>query len=739
MTQSVADVALAVAAVALSVLVFATRGSVTTSERESRAQNVFTVWRPDEITRVVLERGVRRVMLERTAREQNAREPAPDTAPENDDTTWWITEPLRERAEPFAVHQLLSSLETATWLERFDEQQAALARGLDAPRISVRVDMDGISYRLLVGDASARRDAYYARIGGDGVPERVTGLVRREIVDDLGIAVDDLRNRELVPYGPREISRLQLQGPGSDLEIERSAQGTWLLSKRRGGLRANRSRVEHLFAELTDARLERFTDPAEAEKRLLQHGSVVKLTLAPKQRGKAELVLELGAPCPSAPDLVLVLRRAPAKMAGCVRKALAGALHVTSQDWVDHTPFFAQPDEIEELEIEDGKRRLDLVRVEQSFSLRAPVSGKVELDAGNQRLSALANLRAELLPEKEATMLEFDAKRRMTARAVSPLDGETAVESLLFTRRADGNLVLRREQDGALLAVDAQSAALFDVDATLIRSLQVLEIEPSQVLSIDVRSTDLHQTLKRTEGGVYELEAPEGYTRDGALASRLVDTLRSLRAVRWVSDQARGFDLDAPRIRVLLQTGGGDAGARQRELRVGAPTSGGAFATLDADGVFVVDPATLETLTTWVLDRSIFVLDTPSLRRLTIERGTERVVLSRRGDDLVQVAGSSRLTVDQISAATAALEDFYAEAALHLGPPVPAEGFARPTLVVDAELTRQNGETRRVAFQVGAGDAWRNVSIYYARRDGREATYAVARSHVTPLLGVFGR
>lgn len=726
------DVALAVAALALSVLVFGTRGSVTTEERESRARNVFGVWRPEDISRLVLERGSHRVVLERQAKN--------DGTPRDDrDSEWWIAEPLRERAEPFAVHQLLSSLEVATWLERFGEEQGTAARGLDSPRISVRVDMNGINYRLLIGEKSPRPDAYYARIGGDGVAETVTGLVRREVVDDLGIAVDDLRSHELSPYGQGELVALRLTGKRGGVALERRPRGAWFFTKAQGGLRASRDRVERLFSALLDARLQRFVDAADARRRLASSDDTLKLVLTPRERRAPSLALELGAPCPVDAALVLVLRRSPAEVAGCVRKTLFDALKPPSKDWVDRTPFFAEPDEIEELVIEDGRRRLELARVEQGFSLRAPVKGKVELDAGNQRLDAMASLRGELLPKESMPPIELDARRRVTARAVSPLDAETVEETLLVGRSADGRLLLRREQDGALLALDAESARLFEADATLIRSLQVLELEPSRLLSVDVRGSDLHQTLRRTQSGAYELEAPEGFSRDGALTSRLVDTLRSLRAVRWVADEARGFGLDAPRIQVRLGIEDGDAGARQRELRVGSLTSGGAFASLDSDGVFVIESATLETLTTWLIDRSVFMLDTDALNRLELERGPQRVVLSRRGNQLVQSEGSPDLTPDQIRSVTAALADFYAEAALHVGPPDRREGFERPLLRVSAELTRPGGGARRVAFRVGAGDAWRNVSVYYARLDGGNASYAVARSRVTPLLGVFDR
>ena len=47
---------------------------------------------------------------------------------------------------------------------------------------------------------------------------------------------------------------------------------------------------------------------------------------------------------------------------------------------------------------------------------------------------------------------------------------------------------------------------------------------------------------------------PKGLAVDGGLALELIDQLRTLRAVRWVSDgPVAGFGLEKPRVSVRLQ------------------------------------------------------------------------------------------------------------------------------------------------------------------------------------------
>jgi hypothetical protein len=42
------------------------------------------------------------------------------------------------------------------------------------------------------------------------------------------------------------------------------------------------------------------------------------------------------------------------------------------------------------------------------------------------------------------------------------------------------------------------------------------------------------------------------------------------------------------------------------------------------------------------------------------------------------------------------------------------------------------GSTVRIA--IGRGDAFRDVTVFYARRDGIDATFAIAQSKLRPLL-----
>jgi hypothetical protein len=80
------------------------------------------------------------------------------------------------------------------------------------------------------------------------------------------------------------------------------------------------------------------------------------------------------------------------------------------------------------------------------------------------------------------------------------------------------------------------------------------------------------------------------------------------------------------------------------------------------------------------------------------------------------------------------LSGMLAEAAVHTGAARKNEGLEHPQLELWLERSAETGRAKAVHLTVGTGDVLRGTSIYYVRREGINATFAVAQSHVAPLL-----
>ncbi|HWO10873.1 MAG TPA: DUF4340 domain-containing protein, partial [Polyangiaceae bacterium] len=253
----------------------------------------------------------------------------------------------------------------------------------------------------------------------------------------------------------------------------------------------------------------------------------------------------------------------------------------------------------------------------------------------------------------------------------------------------------------------------------------------------EVVSGSQKQTVERSAPGVLTLLEPKGYDIDGSLATALLDELRTLRALRWVTDrEAPGFGLDKPRSQVRLSV---EVEGRpiERTLSLGARAPGGFYARVDRDpGVFVAPRELDRVLSTWLLDRSVFSAARDSIVELSLDApGLGSVVLRRVGGQLTPQKASSAFDSSRVDELLDAIESLRCEAAVHLGPATASEGLRKP--ILSGEIRRQSLEnlgSPPIRFSIGSRDSFRDASIHYARVGSVNATFALPREQVQRLL-----
>jgi hypothetical protein len=246
---------------------------------------------------------------------------------------------------------------------------------------------------------------------------------------------------------------------------------------------------------------------------------------------------------------------------------------------------------------------------------------------------------------------------------------------------------------------------------------------------------------------VFELLEPRGFEHDPQLLLALLQRLGTLEADRWASAKDSGqFGLANPSLLVRAalnrplsghsqKTSAKQAGATAAkvQLTVGAETSGGYFGALEGvPGVFVLPKAFVHDASTWLLDRSVFVVDPSRFDAIELELGSRRLHLERRGDGFAPKAGSPELAPAMIERLLATLTTLRAEAALHTGPARAGEGLEHPALQVRYSSGKSAGETRVLRF--GAESSFRGTSVRFARRSGIDATYGVLSSSLREVL-----
>ena len=174
---------------------------------------------------------------------------------------------------------------------------------------------------------------------------------------------------------------------------------------------------------------------------------------------------------------------------------------------------------------------------------------------------------------------------------------------------------------------------------------------------------------------------------------------------------------------------GTNSTARGERSRRGGRRHGGAFARrVDLGGVFVRIERQLACSGN-VGHRSIVFCSRPRARAANRPDPRQRhlELASRLGAD----AGSR---AENFEVARRELGQLRAEGVVHLGAARAPEGFATPLLTVVVQLApvTAGGPARSLRFFIGKGDSSRETSVFFARREGVDATFAIAQGKSAP-------
>jgi hypothetical protein len=729
----------AVAGVAMYVF---DRGSVTTTERATRRKNLLSAFRDDEVTAFAVTVEGKTGRVSRGALDDAGQRP---WRVEIDGTSF--------AAEESVVDQYLASLRDGV----VERRVTGGSENAGEARTMIVVDMGPRHYRVtLRGTAPTPTGAVYAEIeSGD---ERDVAVITAQLAAALTMSREAFRQKALMPYSAAELGAFSLDGEGGPRHLVRSA---WTASRGgsfrfdgstpEGTVRASSAALEKVWEAGARMSPDAFLADAEADKALARE---VTLTLTPKNGGK--VTIDLGGACPGHPDDIVAVRRDERgpRVNACVPRGVLEGLSLPAAELVDRRMIDARADEVIDVKLASGATTLAMARVGSQWHEQTPTDRNIDAELGRGLLDRLLDISATKWLTGDAARagaLGLDAPRA-TVRVVSVVpgggdggDGER-VELLELGAEQGGVAYVRRVEDGAVAEVPAEAAAAMLPSEIGLRSKKVFDEPFAGFRAIRVIGSAHAQRMEKGADGSWALVEPRGagLALDGSLLGELADALGELRAERWVGAARPEHGLERPRLVIEADIGDqgaakADAGGGRHTIRVslGAPAGAtGSFARAGDDAEVFVAPRRLESAADrWLLDRTKLVAEIGHVTRVTMSAdGGKRVVLEAGGGAFHVVgAGTDPAASARAAAVREALGDLVAEAVVSIGAASNREGFEKPTLTVDVEETGQ-----RMRLRFGAGDALRGTSVFYVRRDGIDATYAVAQSKVQPLLEAVG-
>lgn len=246
------------------------------SEERAKLEKRVLQVEKDDVTAITLQSDSGTVRLEQVklpapAEPEKVDEDEIDTTPE---TEWHLRQPLNARADAFAVDgflDALTSLEQTRVLEDVDAKQA----GLDKPRATVRLETDEGETVLRIGAADPLGGSTIAAVGDEAF------VVSDSILNDIRKAPGDWRDRQMYRGDRDQVQRITLSSgvvlvpKGESFHIERPVKD-----------RADREKVDDLFAELSGLTADRFVNepmgqPRAAVEVAFKQGPPVRIEVGP--------------------------------------------------------------------------------------------------------------------------------------------------------------------------------------------------------------------------------------------------------------------------------------------------------------------------------------------------------------------------------------------------------------------------------------------------------------------------
>jgi hypothetical protein len=689
------SIVLAIFAIVLGVFMWIDRGTITEVEREKRPKNVLPAFRRDEVSRIEIDKGAEKLVLARDV-ERDA------------DASWRVESPEQGLADPSSVEQLSSAFEFATFVRKVDPKSAPT---FDAPRASGSLVMGKITYRFALGNAAPTPEgaSYFKLEGADGG----VYVVSKELTEQLLKGAAAYRSRTIVPYLSLDLASLEVRGKAT-VRIERTGELTFKVAS--SGLRASREMLDKLWSAFAEMRAESFTDE-------MVQDATFTITMTPKDGRKAGEIL-VGGPCKDHPDDLVVTRTAPTKLSACAPKGIVDGLSLTADDLADARLFFAHEDELEELALsDDAGAKIELARKGSGWHARAPFDRDLagdEVDAANTLASAV--IRAKGMSVSVFTPGDFTVRSRVHVKGGEMKDDE----NVDVGQTASGAWVAHRIADNARIALGDDVARHLKPSKSALKGRDVIQpaLDPKDVTALTLRC-GVTQDLVRDESLRWKMTSPTGFTADQAAALDLVDQIAHLRADAWIADTDDGaFGFSTSTCSATLAAKGG----RSVTLRIGREGENGVYAIANDTPVFLEPRPFKDALARILVDRSGLGLETSRASSIVLSRNGARVELKRAADKFATDAGLP-VSVESI---TSALDVLRADDVVRLGPPAPDEGFDRPSLDVRADLDSDGGK-HTVHLRFGRDALRKNQAIVYARVDGVDATFAVARERVDPI------
>ena len=575
-----------------------------TEEARQQAQNVVNFDR-SKIDGIVIKNGDQQIEIRRR------------------ENKWRLETPIKDQADGALVENLLSDLET--WQKEgtipakvIEADKSELTEyGLNNPKLKLKLLGQGRPPEILFGKDAALEGRMYVRLQNS----KEAFLAKQSVRKDIDKKPEEFRDRKLTDLTTAQVRRILLKTPAGEMELEKKGDHWDIIKPLRA--RADDGKVGDLISQITSARIQQFVADDRGDLRPYglaePRGSITLFDQAEKKDQKVEIgesikvfgredkgqTLQIGSPATAGEKDQIYVRFTPRGSVYTLPKKTEEILNTKPADLRDNHLVRIDTNILDRITIDaPGKGKTVLARKDGNWTIATRNNVPADSGAVQRLIDTLQNERVTRFvedvasnlpkygldkPQIQLTFSSFASENTAETKA-----GEQPFAGIAFGNPEGDNVYARLTDEPFVVAVRRGLLDQISSNPLQWQELSIFKFKPEQIHRLSV-TTDKELSLERAQNNQWHWVKGSGEINQTNVQS-LLNTLSSLRAVRWLGATAPQHGLGKQRLVVAFTTSPDNK--TPHKLTVGAQNDDGTWcARLEGrEGTFAISNPDLNTL-----------------------------------------------------------------------------------------------------------------------------------------------
>jgi hypothetical protein len=522
---------------------FIDRHQPSTKELEDLKGKVFTFDR-DQISAISIKAPEGKIELKKDGRQ------------------WSLHDPVKDRADSLTMNMLLTSIDSLRAEQTIDQvtKEQIKEYGIADSQTKLTLTVDGKRRELIFGRDTALPSKGYAMIEG----EKEVLVLPNTLRNEISKKADEFRDRKLSDLTLNQVNKAIIKTGAGEIEVERK-DNHWFINRPLKA-RGDDSKIGDLISLAIAARVEAFMPDVTklGENGLEQPRGTITLSVEGDPQPQ---VLLLGNDSKDEKGKLRIYAKLSSRNAVVVLpQSLEKFFVVRPNDLRDRKLVQFTNDLVDRITIEPtGKEKLVFARsgakawvrkAEQDVPVYGALLTRLLDDLGAAMVSDfVSDVATELpkygldQPQLTVTLSAFSSENTAETKA-----GERPILTLLLGKEEADNLYARVDDEPFIVSTPKTLLDSIPTDATQLQPLEIYQFKPEEIASLEV-TREGHPTLniERDKENHWKLAKGDDKLNEINVQS-LVNTLATLRSVRWIGPPMADHGLMKPVATVTFKT-----------------------------------------------------------------------------------------------------------------------------------------------------------------------------------------